>query len=170
MFRLAKVLLTIAAIVPAMSSIAQPPTPTTTAFDGAYIGVSRKSEGTFGGDATRQVQGDVSFRSDSHWCPGGGVPLPLTIVNGIAQSGKLEGAVSPQGVLVMREFWSHFDGRIDTRGTVDRGLQLPAGLAKTAPADDAVGRRLHRGIERNIKDGKRPGKVSAKRRPGYFDD
>jgi hypothetical protein len=42
----------------------------------------------------------------------------LTIVNGTAKAGKLEVSVSPQGVLVMRDFWSQFDGQIDSQGTV----------------------------------------------------
>jgi hypothetical protein len=42
----------------------------------------------------------------------------LTIVNGIARFYKAEGSVSPQGVLIMRDFWSHLDGRIEAQGTV----------------------------------------------------
>ena len=45
-------------------------------------------------------------------------PGALTIINGIARAGKIEGSVSPQGLLIMRDFWSHFDGRIDSQGTV----------------------------------------------------
>jgi hypothetical protein len=42
----------------------------------------------------------------------------LTIANGIARTNKYEGSVSPQGILIMRNFWSRFDGRIDNQGSV----------------------------------------------------
>jgi hypothetical protein len=97
---------TIAACMSAIPAAAQSPTPTTTAFDGTYIGVSNAFEGGLAGE---------------HWlrtCPQFGPPRMLTIVNGIARSGKAEGSVGPQGILVMRDFWSHFDGRIDSQGIV----------------------------------------------------
>jgi hypothetical protein len=54
----------------------------------------------------------------AHYCLQSSRPATLTIVNGIARAGKSEGSVSPEGVLVMRDFWSRFDGRIDSQGTV----------------------------------------------------
>jgi hypothetical protein len=52
------------------------------------------------------------------WCGQFGRPPQLTIVNGIARAGKFEGSVSPEGIMVMQDFWSHFDGRIDGQGAV----------------------------------------------------
>jgi hypothetical protein len=103
-------LLTMATCALAMPALAQAP-PTTTAFDGTYVGVSR----TFEEDSTPFGAGSTW----THYCPQpGGPPAPLTIVNGTAKAGKLEGSVSQQGVLVMRDFWSRFDGQIDSQGTV----------------------------------------------------
>jgi hypothetical protein len=82
--------------------------PTTAAFDRTYLGVSR----------TFEEEGIQGGRTWAHFCLPLGPPGPLTIVNGMAQAGKLEGSVGPQGVLVMRDFWSHFDGRIDGQGAV----------------------------------------------------
>ena len=111
MFGRARILLTIAGCVLATPVTAQAPAPsTTTAFDGRYAGVSR----TFEEDST-------PFRPGATWtryCPQPSPPAMLTIVNGTAKAGKLEGSVSPQGVLVMRDFWSRFDGQIDSQGTV----------------------------------------------------
>jgi hypothetical protein len=89
-----------------MPVAAQAPGPTTTAFDGTYFGVSR----TFEEEA---VNGGKTW---TRYCPQYD-PGILTIVNGIAKAGELEGSVSPQGVLIMRS-WDHFDGRIDSQGTV----------------------------------------------------
>ena len=102
----------IAVCVTALPAAAQAPPPPTAAFDGTYTGVSR----TFEEDST-------PFRAGAtwtHYCPQPfGPPRALTIVNGTAKAGKLEGSVSPQGVLVMRGSWGgHFDGRIDSQGTV----------------------------------------------------
>ena len=111
MFGWQRILLTITAGMLATAVAAQAPAPsTTTAFDGRYAGVSR----TFEEDST-------PFRPGATWtryCPQPGPPAMLTIVNGTAKAGKLEGSVSPQGVLVMRDFWSRFDGQIDSQGTV----------------------------------------------------
>jgi hypothetical protein len=104
------VLLTIVACTSAIPAAAQAPAQTTTVFDGTYVGVSR----TFEEDST-------PFRAGATWtryCPEpDGPPVPLTIVNGTAKAGKLEGSVSQQGVLVMRS-GRRFDGRIDSQGTV----------------------------------------------------
>ena len=112
MFDRVRILLTIIASAAALPADAQAPAPTTTAFDGTYFGVSR----TFEEDST-------PFRAGATWtryCPQpSGPPTALTIVNGTAKAGKLEGSVSAQGVLVMRDSWSdHFEGRIDSQGTV----------------------------------------------------
>ena len=96
-----------------MPAAAQAPAPTTTAFDGTYIGVSRTLEGTMTNYSTRS-------------CPPSGRVAPLTIVNGIARTkalGTAEGSVSPQGVLVMRTLAGYaagmrFEGQIDDHGTV----------------------------------------------------
>jgi hypothetical protein len=100
-------LLTVAASMFALPAAAQAPAQATTAFDGTYLGVSN----TFEGDID-------TGRTWARYCPQFSRPPTLSIVNGIARSGKAEGSVSPQGVLVMRTFWSHFDGRIDAQGTV----------------------------------------------------
>jgi hypothetical protein len=111
MFGRARILLTIAACVLATPVTAQAPTPsTTTAFDGGYAGVSR----TFEESSNTADPG----RTWTHYCPQPSPPAGLTIVNGTAKAGKLEGSVSPRGVLVMRDFWSRFDGQIDSQGTV----------------------------------------------------
>ena len=107
MFDRARILLTIAVCIFAAPAVAQAPTPTTTAFDGTYLGVSNTFEG------------DIDTGRTSAWyCPQFSRPPTLSIVNGIARTGPYEGSVDAQGVLVMRSFWSHFDGRIDSQGTV----------------------------------------------------
>ena len=74
-------LVTVAASMFSLAAAAQAPTQTTTAFDGTYVGISR----TFEEDLT-------PFRAGAtwtHYCPQpGGPPPPLTIVNGVARSGK----------------------------------------------------------------------------------
>jgi hypothetical protein len=107
MFGGARILLMIAVCGLAAPAAAQTPAPTTTAFDGMYFGVSR----TFEEEA---INGGKTW---TRYCLQYG-PGTLSIVNGIAKAGKLEGSVSPQGVLIMRSFWDHFDGRIDSQGTV----------------------------------------------------
>jgi len=91
----------------AMATPAAAQTPTTTAFDGTYLGASNTFEG------------DIDTGRTSAWyCPQFSRSPTLSIVNGIARTGPYEGSVDAQGVLVMRSFWSHFDGRIGTQGTV----------------------------------------------------
>jgi len=112
MFGRARILSTITACMVATPAVAQAP-PTTTAFDGTYIGVSRTLEGTMLGHSTRE-------------CPPSGRVAPLTIVNGTARTkalGTAEGSVSPRGVLVMHALagfaaGSRFEGQIDGQGTV----------------------------------------------------
>src|SRR5215472_5541176 len=100
-----RVLLMIAACAMATPAAAQ--ASTTTAFDGTYLGVSN----TFEGDID-------TGRTSARYCPQFSRSPTLSIVNGIARTGPYEGSVDAQGVLVMRSFWSHFDGRIDAQGTV----------------------------------------------------
>jgi hypothetical protein len=111
MFGRARILLTMAACMLAMTPVAaQAPAPATTAFDGTYTGVSRTFEGAMGGGRTRGCQPSLER-----------APAPLTIVNGTARWGKsiADGSVSPQGVLVMHlRNGVRFDGQIDGRGTV----------------------------------------------------
>jgi len=107
MFGRARILLTIVASAVALPATAQAPAPTTTAFDGTYLGVSNT------------LEGDIDTgRTWARYCPQFSRPPTLSIVNGIARTGPYEGSVDAQGVLVMRSFWSHFDGRIDSQGTV----------------------------------------------------
>jgi hypothetical protein len=109
MFGRARTLLTIPALALAMPVAAQAPGPTTTAFDGTYIGGSRTLEGTMVGHTTRS-------------CPPNGRAGPLTIAGGIARTpwgGTAEGSVNEQGVLVMRApNGARIDAQIDGRGTV----------------------------------------------------
>jgi hypothetical protein len=102
-----RLLVAIAVLLPSIPAAAQSPTPTTTALDGTYFGVSR----TFEEEA---INGGKTW---ARYCLQYG-PGTLSIVNGIAKAGKLEGSISPQGVLIMRSFWDRFDGRIDSQGTV----------------------------------------------------
>jgi hypothetical protein len=87
---------------------AQAPAPTTTAFDGTYVGVSRTLEGT-------------------PWprnCVPNGQPGPLTIAGGVVRwpapyAGTAEGSVNAQGLLVLHTpYGSRIDAQIDGRGTV----------------------------------------------------
>jgi hypothetical protein len=97
---------------------AQAPAPTTTAFDGTYVGVSRTLEGQMAGDpgSTRACAKNAQ------------PPRPLTIARGVVRwpASEAEGSVNAQGVLVMHgptdlmhgpSEW-RFDGQIDGRGMV----------------------------------------------------
>jgi hypothetical protein len=112
----ARILVTIAACMSAIPVAAQAPAPTTTAFDGTYVGVSRTLEGTISGNpnATRA-------------CVPNGQPGPLVIAGGVARyngsalrSSTCDGSVNAQGVLVMHcpPSDSRIDAQIDGRGTV----------------------------------------------------
>jgi hypothetical protein len=82
------------------------PSGSTTAFDGEYVGVSRVSSTTAGALGAK--------------CLPDGVPLPLTIWNGVVRSDKggWQGAVSPQGVLGMHRGATRVDGQIDSQGVI----------------------------------------------------
>ena len=116
MFGRSKILLTIAACVLATQVAAQAPAPTTTAFDGKYVGVSRESSKAGSNPGAK--------------CLPSGVPAPLTIKNGVV--GKpggegWQGAVSPQGGLTMRNANSlRVDGQIDQQGTITTRYSGPA--------------------------------------------
>jgi hypothetical protein len=116
MFALARILLTTAVCTVALSAIAQVPAPTTTAFDGKYVGVSRESSKAGSNPGAK--------------CPPSGVPAPFTIRNGmIGRSGGQgwQGAVSPQGGLTMRNANSlRIDGQIDPQGTITAKYSGPA--------------------------------------------
>src|SRR4051812_34354645 len=106
MRNLARTICTVAALTAAAPALAQ--APATTIFDGTYRGVSRQLEGASFGGSTRA-------------CPPGGVPVPLTIINGAARAGSadspMEGSVTPQGVLTMRGArGGTFQGSIDAQG------------------------------------------------------
>ena len=104
---------TIAACMLAMPVAAQAPAPTTTAFDGTYVGVSSTLEGTMLGE-TRGTRS----------CAPNGKPGPLTITGGVPRYDDLrpatyEGSVNTQGVLVLRApYGARIDAQIDGRGTV----------------------------------------------------
>jgi len=103
----AQALSCIAALALATPVAAQAPAPTTTAFDGTYVGVSRES---------------AFYAQDlSRGCRASGAPSALTITNGAARTrdGPWEGSVSPQGWLVMRKpDASRLDGHIDRQGII----------------------------------------------------
>jgi hypothetical protein len=90
---------------------AQAPAPTTTAFDGTYVGVSRTLEGTMHAEPNL-----------TRGCPQYNPPEPLTIASGAARYqarvGTYEGSVNAQGVLVMHgPYGNRIDAQIDGRGT-----------------------------------------------------
>jgi hypothetical protein len=96
----------------AMPVAAQAPAPTTTAFDGTYVGVSQTLEGTMLGE-TRGTRS----------CPPNGQPGPLTIAGGVPQYNgsnlrpgtTYEGSVNAQGVLVLR---APYGARINAQSMV----------------------------------------------------
>ena len=108
MFDRARILLTIAVCIFAAPAVAQAPTPTTTAFDGTYAGVSREVS--------------KSPSAPRAKCPPSGALAPLTIRSGsVVSSGPAawEGTVGPDGVLLLRNERSlRVDGRIDAQGTI----------------------------------------------------
>jgi hypothetical protein len=116
------VLGTIAACMLATPVAAQgpAPAPTTTAFDGSYVGVSRSLEGNMLGPNTA-----------TRGCTPSGQPGPLTIAGGVARyqagvgtyvsgDGTYEGSVNAQGVLILRggPSGNRIDAQIDGRGSV----------------------------------------------------
>jgi hypothetical protein len=112
------VLGTIAACMLATPVAAQAPAPapTTTAFDGTYVGVSRIAAGTITGDGTMLP----CTRNN-------GQPGPLTIAGRTARFqspyGTYEGSVNAQGVLVLHgPYGNRIDAQLDSRGTVNGRL------------------------------------------------
>ena len=115
---------TIAACMSAIPAAAQAPAPTTTAFDGTYVGVSRTIEGVAGAHTSGQRSSTGGNPENDIRCsPPPGPPGPLTIANGVARySGRVnlpEGSVNARGVLVMRRpDGGTLDAQIDGRGTM----------------------------------------------------
>jgi hypothetical protein len=111
------VLGTIAACMLATPVAAQAPAPTTTAFDGTYVGVSRTL-----------FAGTMSATDETRVCTREAVPNsqpgPLTIAGGVVRwpdhvGGTAEGSVNAQGVLVVHtSYGARLDAQIDGRGTV----------------------------------------------------
>jgi hypothetical protein len=100
-----KIVLTFVAFTLATPAAAQTPAPPTTAFDGTYAGVSA----------------DVSTVRQGRRCPRIGVPVPLTIRNGVIKPPAGTGwtaTVGPQGILVVRNQVSQVDAQIDGQGTM----------------------------------------------------
>jgi hypothetical protein len=123
------VLVTIAACMSATPLAAQAPAPTTTAFDGTYVGVSRTLDG-YQPDPVTDRSSDTpavtnEFRKTLH-CTPNGQPGPLTIAGGVPRyNGSTlyqttwEGSVNAQGVLVMHApLGGRLEAQIDGRGTV----------------------------------------------------
>ena len=129
------VLWMIAAFAWATPVAAQTAAPTTTAFDGTYVGVSRTLEGYQADPTTyREAQtpagregvaaGDLLSRARN--CTPNGQPGPLTIAGGVARyNGSTlyqttwEGSVNAQGLLVMyAPLGGRLEAQIDGRGTV----------------------------------------------------
>jgi hypothetical protein len=128
------VLVTIAACMSAIPVAAQAPAPTTTAFDGTYVGVSRTLEGYQPDPAGYRnsqtladiegVAGDLLLRARN--CTPNGQPGPLTIAGGVPRyNGSTlyqttwEGSVNAQGVLVMHApLGGRLEAQINGRGTV----------------------------------------------------
>ena len=114
---------------------AQAPAPTTTAFDGTYVGVSRTLEG-YQPDPTAYhssqtpagregVAGELREKTQQH-CTPNGQPGLLTIAGGVPRyNGSTlyqttwEGSMNAQGVLVMHALLGgRLEAQIDGRGTV----------------------------------------------------
>jgi hypothetical protein len=122
------VLWTIAACMSATAVAAQAPAPTTTAFDGTYVGVSRTLEGgTYQADPATRHSSDIpqsSMYLDEAQCRAlNGQPGPLTIAGGVVRwQGRVssfEGSVNAQGVLVLHDPSGYrIDAQLDSRGTV----------------------------------------------------
>jgi hypothetical protein len=112
------VLWMIAAFAWATPVAAQPAVPTTTVFDGTYVGLSRILEGT------------MEAESRSRGCVPNGQPGPLTIAGGVVRwQGRVssfEGSVNAQGVLVLHDpYGNRIDAQLDSRGTVTGRLTAP---------------------------------------------
>jgi hypothetical protein len=107
-FNRTRVIFTVIACTLTMPAVAQVTGPTTTAFDGAYAGVSKEVS--------------KSPSAPRAKCPPSGALAPLTIKNGAVVSpgpAEWEGTVSPDGVLILRNERSlRVDGQIDAQGTI----------------------------------------------------
>jgi hypothetical protein len=120
------VLWTIAAFAWATPVAAQAPAPTTTAFDGTYVGVSRTVEGYERDPATAhesQTLQSTMYLREAQCRALNGQPGPLTIAGGVVRwQGRVtsfEGSVNAQGVLVLHDpSGNRIDAQLDSRGTV----------------------------------------------------
>lgn len=90
----------------------------TTQFDGTYVGVSATM---FGLTAESDVR---AMGLAQKWCPKF-TPRPLRVQNGVARTpwrqgtDGLQGDVTPQGVIVMRDgYGTRIDGQIDAAGVI----------------------------------------------------
>jgi hypothetical protein len=112
----ARILVTIATCMAAIPVAAQAPAPTTTAFDGTYVGVSRSFLESEAGSSHNRGAGCVLYGQPGALTIAGGVPR----YNGSAQrQATFEGSVNAQGVLVLRTpMGERLDAQIDGRGTV----------------------------------------------------
>ena len=117
----------IAACMLATPVAAQAPAPTTTAFDGTYVGVSRTLGGYQADPAAypnSQILQSTMYLHETQHCVPDGQPGLLTIAAGVARyttvrAGTWEGSVNAQGVLVIRgPDRDRIDAQIDGRGTV----------------------------------------------------
>jgi hypothetical protein len=138
----AKALLYIATLASATPVDAQAPAPTTTRFDGKYLGISAELLETGG---------------ISHLCRPEALlpPPPLTIMNGVV-TGPWEGTVSRSGAITIKTRHSlRVEAQMDPQGTI-RGQDAGHGghnacytrfrVAEDACADDSVRRHLCRRI------------------------
>ncbi len=111
-------LLILAAGLPAHAQSPAAPAPTSSPFDGIYVGISAEnisSGNTLGGGRAR-TQGYAGARS----CQNFRAPARLTITNGHAKvrwgDRTLEGSATPDGSLTMSTgYGQKFDGRIDAQ-------------------------------------------------------
>ena len=104
----ANVLVSLATLALSLSVLAQTAAPTTTAFDGRYVGVSRESSNAGSNPGAK--------------CLPSGVPATLAIRNGaIGRLGSAgwRGTVDAQGNVTMHNADSlRIDGQIDPQGTL----------------------------------------------------
>jgi hypothetical protein len=126
MFGRERMILTIVACMSVMPATAQAPAPTTTAFDGTYVGVSREL-------STELMQRGYARQLV---CEPPGVPDSLTITNGLIRSlggSSFEGTVTPQGSVTMRtpRASNLVSGQIDAQGTMTGKLTGNGGCVNT---------------------------------------
>jgi len=107
---------TLAAVLPVNAQSPAPPTQTTNAFDGTYVGVS--AENTSSGNTLVGGRARTQGYAGARECTTFRVPARLTITNGRARvrwgDRTLEGNAAPDGSLAMSTgYGQKFDGRIE---------------------------------------------------------